>query len=73
MFVKNVVLTHMGVENYVTCSFCKKKEQDDIELFFWRCHNIKVFWEPLQIMVNNECSNALSELKYCSFGAQHLT
>ncbi|WP_419609554.1 reverse transcriptase family protein [Thiolapillus sp.] len=55
----NVVLMHMGVENDITCSFCKK-ERDAINHIFWRCDSIKPFWEQLQIALNDRGVNAVS-------------
>ena len=40
----NVVLTHMGIENDVTCSFCQK-EQDSINHIFWSCTYVRSFLE----------------------------
>ena len=55
----NVVLMHMGVENDITCSFCKK-EQDAINHIFLRCASIKPFWELLQMAMNVRGVNAVS-------------
>ena len=49
----------MGVENDITCSFCKK-ERDAINHIFWRCDSIKPFWEQLQIALNDRGVNAVS-------------
>ena len=54
----NVVLAHMDVEKDVTCSFCGK-EPDAIEHIFLRCEHVKRFWEQLQTVVNNACTNGL--------------
>ena len=48
----------MGVENDVTFSFCGK-ERDAIEHIFLRCKHVKQFWEQLQTVVNNTCTNGL--------------
>ena len=55
----NVVLTHMGIENDVTCSFCQK-EQDSINHIFWSCTYVRSLWEQFQIVLNAGCLNATS-------------
>lgn len=51
----NVVLTHTGVENDVACLF-RRKERDAVEHIFWRCDNVRRFWEQLQTEVNEMVS-----------------
>ena len=58
MSATNVVITHMGVENDVTCSFCGK-ERDAIEHIFWEMRTCKRFLEQLQTVVNDTCANGL--------------
>ena len=51
---------HMGVENDITCSFCKKKERDAVNHIFWRCASIRPIWEQLQMAINDRDVNAVS-------------
>ena len=55
----NAVLMHMGIENDITCSFCRQ-DQDSINHIFWSCTYVGSFWEQFQIVVNARCSNATS-------------
>ena len=57
----NVVLMHMGIENNITCSFCRK-EWGSINHIFWLCTYVRSFWERFQIVVNAGCPNATSVL-----------
>ena len=50
----------MGVENDITCSFCKKKERDAVNHIFWRCAIIRPIWEQLQMAINDRDVNAVS-------------
>ena len=43
------------INEYVTCSFCTK--EDAINHTFWRCRNIKPFWEQIQTAANERCVN----------------
>ena len=55
----NVVLMHMGIENDITCSFCRQ-DRDSINHIFWSCTHVRSFWEQFQIVLNAGCSNATS-------------
>ena len=37
-----------------------KKDRDAINNIFWRCDSIKLFWEQLQIAMNDRGVNAVS-------------
>ena len=50
---------HMGVENDIKCSFCKK-ERDAFNHIFWRCASVKPLWEQLQMAMNDRGVNAVS-------------
>ena len=47
---------HMGIENYINCSFCRQ-ERDSTNYIFGRCVYIKSFWEQFQITLNTGSSN----------------
>ena len=49
----------MGIENNITCSFCRK-ERGSSNHIFWLCTYVRSFWERFQIVVNAGCSNATS-------------
>ena len=53
----NIVLMHMGIENDITCSFCRQ-DRDSVNHIFWSCTYVRSFWEQFQIVVNAGCSNA---------------
>ena len=55
----NVVLMHMGIENDITCSFCRQ-DRDSVNHIFWSCTHVRSFWEQFQIVLNAGCSNATS-------------
>ena len=45
----NVVLMHMGIENDITCSFCRQ-DRDSINHIFWSCTYVRSFWEQFQML-----------------------
>ena len=53
----NIVLMHMGIENDINCSFCRR-ERDSINHIFWRCVYVKSFGEHFQTTLNTWSSNA---------------
>ena len=55
----SVVLMHMGIENDITCSFCRH-DRDSINHMFWSCTYVRSFWEQFQTVLNAGCSNATS-------------
>ena len=55
----NIVLMHMGIENDITCYFCRQ-DRDSINHIFWSCTYVRSFWEKFQIVLNAGCSNATS-------------
>ena len=55
----NIVLMHMGIENDITCSFCRQ-DRDSINHIFWSCTYVRSFWEQFQIVLNAGCPNATS-------------
>ena len=55
----NVVLMHMGIENDITCSFCRQ-DRDSINHIFWSCTYVRSFLEQFQIVLNAGRSNATS-------------
>ena len=49
----------MSIENNINCSFCRREIYIYIYInFFWRCVDIKSFWEQFQTALNTESSNA---------------
>ena len=54
----NIVLMHMGIENDINCSFCRRERDSVNQFFFWRCVYVKSFWEQFQTTLNTGSSNA---------------
>ena len=55
----NIILMHMGIDNDITCSFCRQ-DRDSINHIFWSCTYVRSFWEQFQIVLNAGCPNATS-------------
>ena len=53
----NIVLMHMGIENDINCSFCRR-ERDSINQIFFRFVYVKSFWKQLQTTHSTGSSNA---------------
>ena len=50
---------HMGIENDITCSFCRQ-DRDSVNHIFWSYTYVRSFWKQFQIVLNAGCSNATS-------------